>query len=95
MSAEFLEEAENIAGFLMNYLTDGGIEDPEDGCVLPHSYTTEFFAWLCALLYAHGFGDEWLEKHNEIAFVYPPYAGRPCKIDMSMRPVSVSDGPIW
>ena len=62
MNAELRADAECIAHFLSGHLTDAGVGDPDEGRVLEHSYTTDFFAWLCALLYEQGFGDHWLDR---------------------------------
>ena len=59
MNTDRLADAERIARFLSKYQTDAGVADPDEKHVLRHSYTTDFFAWLCALLYHYGFGDEW------------------------------------
>lgn len=62
MRTDLLADAESIGQFLSRYLTDAGVTDPDEGCALQHSYTTEFFAWLCSLLYREGLGDRWSER---------------------------------
>ncbi len=49
-----------------------------------------FFGHYEVILAEEDYPDDWLEKHDEVAFIYPPYAGRPCKVDMSMRPVNTT-----
>lgn len=73
-------EAKGIAEFLTADLTDVGVVDPDCDQILPYAYTTAFYAWLCSLLYSHGFGEEWLDRatralNAELGFrpVWPQY----------------------
>jgi len=45
------------------------------------------FGYYCVVIAEGDYSDDWLEKHDEVAFVYPPHNGKKAKIDMSMRPV--------
>jgi len=62
LNDELLDDSKRIAEFLSNHQTAIGVADPDEKHILRHSYTTEFYAWLCALLYTHNAGEEWLER---------------------------------
>ncbi|MCG8352022.1 MAG: hypothetical protein MI924_30010, partial [Chloroflexales bacterium] len=62
MNEKLRADAEAIANFLERYRSATGVADPDEAMVLPYSYTTEFYAWLCALLYTAGRGDIWFER---------------------------------
>lgn len=57
-----IKVALGIGNYLKNFHGKRGIRDPMEGKILPHSYTTPFFALLCGLLYKENAQKEWKER---------------------------------
>jgi hypothetical protein len=62
VNAALTHDAVHIAEFLSTFQTADGIQDPDEHAVMSHAYTTDFYAWLAALLYRDGHGAAWLTR---------------------------------
>ncbi|HSH04789.1 MAG TPA: hypothetical protein VLL52_19915 [Anaerolineae bacterium] len=65
MSNIYWQEAERIGLYLADLLQSDGIIDPVYDVVLPHSYTTDFFAWLAALIFVDSGDEVWLMRAKQ------------------------------
>ncbi|MFW5748140.1 MAG: hypothetical protein ACOCYT_00855 [Chloroflexota bacterium] len=61
MKNQLRADAQTIADFLYDHLTEDGLREPDSGVVLNHTYSTEWFAWACALLYRQTGEERWVK----------------------------------
>lgn len=76
-------DAMQLAQYLRQFSTRQGVIDPVEGSVLPHTYTTDFYGWLCARLYVQANDDLWLHESLRALDATLAFRQEPCRSNNS------------